>query len=272
MSEWNFFDPSSRANLKSACLRESEAMLALAADPDRWLEPTGAGHWQVRDIIGHMVDTTETYFLGFDAARDRGEPPENMGLADMARLVDEGAQAFRGTPQDELLARLRAAREKMFGIVDELTDEEWSGMMVPHRYMGPLPAGFYPLFQLVDYDVHSWDVREGTGDAHSLDGDTADLLVPLAFILWQSTPNLAEGSHPYTVGVNVTSGHNAGARRVTMSSDGIAVEEGDVDDRAAVIEFDPATVVLTSYGRMNGGTVRGDRDLADQFLNSFFRI
>ena len=130
-------------------------MLALAADPDRWLEPTGAGHWQVRDIIGHMVDTTETYFLGFDAARDRGEPPENMGLADMARLVDEGAQAFRGTPQDELLARLRAAREKMFGIVDELTDEEWSGMMVPHRYMGPLPAGFYPV-------VGQFEIRERT--------------------------------------------------------------------------------------------------------------
>jgi hypothetical protein len=39
-----------------------------------------------------------------------------------------------------------------------------------------------------------------------------------------------------------------------------------------VIEFDPATLVLAAYGRLNGGTVRGDRALAERYLNSFFRI
>jgi len=39
-----------------------------------------------------------------------------------------------------------------------------------------------------------------------------------------------------------------------------------------VIELDAATIVLTSYGRMNAGTIRGDREVADRFLNSFFRI
>ena len=38
----------------------------------------------------------------------------------------------------------------------------------------------------------------------------------------------------------------------------------------AVIEFDPGT--LTAFGRVNAGTIRGDRIVADQFLNSFFRI
>ena len=31
--------------------------------------------------------------------------------------------------------------------------------------MGPLPAFFYPAFQLMDYGVHSWDIRQGTGRA-----------------------------------------------------------------------------------------------------------
>lgn len=30
--------------------------------------------------------------------------------------------------------------------------------------------------------------------------------------------------------------------------------------------------VLTAFGRCNAGTVRGDAELADRFLNLFFRI
>jgi len=40
----------------------------------------------------------------------------------------------------------------------------------------------------------------------------------------------------------------------------------------AVLEFDAGSLVLTAFGRMNAGTIRGDRAVADQFLNSFFRI
>ncbi len=272
MGEWQFLDSASRSNLVSAAERESEGFFALASDPGRWESPTGAGHWQVRDVVGHLVDTTETYFVGFDAARGSGEGPENLGLPDMASWVDQGAQAFRGTPQDEMIARCRAARERFNGIVDELTDEEWAGLMIPHKYMGPLPAAFYPLFQLVDYALHSWDMREGTGGGHALDGDSADLLVPLAFILWQSTPSIPPDTQPYDVGIEVTGGHNAGKHRVSVSSGGLGVTEGDLDDLPAVLEFDPASLVLTSYGRMNAGTVRGDRQIAERFLNSFFRI
>ena len=53
--------------------------------------------------------------------------------------------------------------------------------------MGPLPAFFYPVAQLVDYAVHTWDIRQGAGGSHALDGDAADLLVPFCFIVWQST-------------------------------------------------------------------------------------
>jgi hypothetical protein len=39
-----------------------------------------------------------------------------------------------------------------------------------------------------------------------------------------------------------------------------------------VIDFDPGSMVLTAFGRSNSGTVRGDLDVADRFLNLFFRI
>ena len=50
-------------------------------------------------------------------------------------------------------------------------------------------------------------------------------------------------------------------------------DAGDVDDLpAAVMDFDAGSLVLTTFGRSNSGTVRGDAALADRFLNLFFRI
>lgn len=191
--QYNFMEPASRENIDRAWRRESDGMLALAAEPGAWDAPTRAGHWRVRDVIGHLVDTTEAYFRSFDAARTGAAVPDPLGLVDMARYVDEGAQALSGLPQAELLERLHTARDRMLDIASELTDEEWGSLMVPHKYMGPLPAAFYPIFQVVDYSVHSWDIREGSGRSHGLDGEAADLLVPLCFILCGSTPATRPG-------------------------------------------------------------------------------
>jgi uncharacterized protein (TIGR03083 family) len=268
---WNFMEPASRDNIRRVWERESEAMFDLASDPDRWEAPTGAGHWQVRDIIGHIVDTTEAYFVSFDAARGEGDAPGPFGLPDMARMADEGAQRFRDTEQKQLIDRLRDDRDRMMALADELSDEEWAGMMVPHKYMGPLPAAFYPIFQVVDYTVHSWDIREGTGRSHGIPGDAADLLVPLCFPLWQNTCRIEDGE-PHTVGIRITAGANAGDTRAHVSAEGLEFEPGSLDDVDDVIEFDPATFVLTAYGRMNAGTYRGDRDVLESFCNLFFRI
>jgi uncharacterized protein (TIGR03083 family) len=268
---WNFMDPASRKHIDQVWHRESEGMFALAADPAVWEAPTGAGHWQVRDVIGHLVDTTEAYFRSFDAARGRGTVPDPLGLPDMAKYVDAGALELRSVPQAELLDRLHSDRDRMLGIADELTDQEWAELMVPHKYMGPLPAAFYPIFQVVDYSVHSWDIREGTGRAHGLDGEAADLLVPLCFVLWQYTCRVS-GVEPFSIGIRITSGSNAGDTRADLSDQGITFTPGGVSGLSDVIEFDPASFVLTAYGRINAGTYRGSRDVLDGFCNLFFRI
>jgi hypothetical protein len=137
--------------------------------------------------------------------------------------------------------------------------------------MGPLPAFFYPAFQLMDYGVHSWDIRQGTGRAHGLSGDAADLLVPFMFVLWQATADPTDVSEPFELGLRL-SGRNAGEHRVRISSEGVTFEPGSVDDLGTVIEFDPGSFVLTAFGRSNAGTIRGDTDVADRYLNLFFRI
>ena len=103
-----------------------------------------------------------------------------------------------------------------------------------------------------------------------MDGDAADLLVPFCFIVWQSTAVCAD-VEPFTLGIRIT-GNNGGDTRVTVGPDGLALEPGALDDLPLVLEFDPASFVLTAMGRINGGTARGDAGLADRYCNLFFRI
>jgi len=122
----------------------------------------------------------------------------------------------------------------------------------------------------MDYGVHSWDIRQGTGRAHGLSGDAADLLVPFMFVLWKYTT--AGDSQRSDIGIRITSGANAGDTRVSVGPDGMSYEAADVSDLDAVLEFDPGSFVLTAFGRSNSGTIRGGRADADRYLNLFFRI
>jgi hypothetical protein len=92
------------------------------------------------------------------------------------------------------------------------------------------------------------------------------------FILWSAIAECPADGEPFDIGIRVTSGANAGDTVAHVSPDGCGFEPGDVGSLPAALEFDPAALVLTSYGRINGGNARGDTVLADRFVNSFFRI
>jgi uncharacterized protein (TIGR03083 family) len=271
MSEWNAMTYAGKDTILRVVRAEAERMFALAEQPGAWEAPTACESWQVRDVIGHLVDTTEGYFSGFEVARSGAAGQEAYGLAGMHERAGQSAQSFRELSQPELMSRARADLDQMMGILEPLSEEEWTGLMVPHFYMGTVPAFIYAAGQLMDYGVHTWDIKQGTGSAHGISGDAADLLVPFMFIIWQSTIKPAADLTPFTIGIRVT-GRNAGDYRVSVSDQGMAFEPGEIDDLPAVIEFDAGSLVLTTFGRMNAGTVRGDEALADRFLNLFFRI
>ncbi|RJQ77708.1 maleylpyruvate isomerase family mycothiol-dependent enzyme [Pseudonocardiaceae bacterium YIM PH 21723] len=268
---WNFLEPAGRKSLHEAWRREAEDLFALVSDVDLWEQPTAAGHWLVRDVIAHMIDNTEMYLRSFEAARGGPDMGEPWAVRDMARHMDEGAKRLRDQPREVLLARLHNAQDRILQESTDLTDKQWTEHLVPHKFMGSVPACFLPICQLLDYAVHAWDIRQGTGRAHNLDGRTADLLVPVCFLMWQNTVTSTDGE-PLRIGIRVTSGENAGDTVATLGPDGVQFEPGDVTGLPTVLEFDPASLVLAAFGRANTGTCRGDRALADRFLNLFFRV
>jgi uncharacterized protein (TIGR03083 family) len=272
MTAWDATSYEAKENLLRVVHQQAQDFFELAGTPDAWTAPTACAQWQVRDLVGHLIDVTESYFVGFDAARGGPAAADALGVRVMGKTLDEGARAHRPLGQQGALDRLRGDYGKLMEICQALGPDDWAGLTVPHKYMGPLPAFFYPVFQLMDYGVHSWDIRNGTGRAHALDGDAADLLVPFMFVLWQATTDPPADGPPAQIGIRVGGGHNAGTWRLTAGPSGLEYAAGAVDGLPAVLDFDPGSFVLTAFGRSNSGTVRGDAATADRFLNLFFRI
>jgi len=272
MGEW---DPTSYAG-KDTILRvvrqEAERFFALAGEQGAWERSTPCTEWSVRDVVGHIVDTTEGYFTAFDAARSHADVGAAIGLPSMQQEAGRRATRFRDTSQQALLERLRTDFDKMMELLAGLGPEDWTGLMVPHAYMGPLPASFFAAGQLMDYTVHSWDIADGSGRAHAIAGEAADLLVPYMFVVWQSTIKAQGDKTPLNLGIRVAGGHNAGEFRVSVTPEGMTYQTGALDDLPCVLEFDAASLVLATYGRCNTGTVRGDVATANRYLNLFFRI
>ena len=261
MGAWDATTFEGKDTILRVVRQEAEQLFAMVASPEVWERDTACLRWSTRDVVGHIVDTTEGYFAAFDAARGGREADVPFGLPAMSQLAGDRAIAFRNASQSEMLERLHTDFDKIMELLAAVDPEDWTGLMVTHPYMGNVPAFFYSAGQLMDYAVHSWDIREGGG-----------LLVPFMFAIWQSTIRADADLSPFHLGIRVTSGHNAGDYRVSISPDGMSYESGSVDDEPCILEFDAASLVLTTFGRCNTGSVRGDRAIADRFLNLFFRI
>src|SRR4051812_18811118 len=102
---WDFRDPASKTRVLAVLRGEIDKMFELASDPAHWQTPTACTGWEVRDIVGHLVDATDGYLAGVDIARAGGAASEPVGVAGMAEAFDEAARAFRSVPRPELLTR-----------------------------------------------------------------------------------------------------------------------------------------------------------------------
>jgi uncharacterized damage-inducible protein DinB len=100
-------------------------------DPDNWYVQTRCSEWEVRDLVGHMIDVTEGYLSRWDMA-NKGEAADSLGWQVMSEKLNENAQAFRSLPREEAISRLKADSDKMLTIFDALTPDEWANFMVIH--------------------------------------------------------------------------------------------------------------------------------------------
>jgi uncharacterized protein (TIGR03083 family) len=270
----NPMDYSGKDTVLDVARTERAKFYNIVDNPDNWYVQTRCSEWEVRDMVGHMIDVTEGYLNGWDMAR-KGETADALGWLIMAERLNENAQAFRSLPREEAIARLKADSDKMFAIFEALTPEEWSGFNVHHPYSGPVPAFSYPAFQIMDYGVHTWDMKWGLGEKFGiLDERTAGVLVPYMFIIMQYSVDQESAKGVDTeFGVKVD-GEWGGQWRVTVKDGTYSYKPADnLDGVQAVFHFKTASdFVLTTYQRFPGGETSGDPKVIDQIRHLFFRI
>jgi hypothetical protein len=115
MSEWNAMTYEGKDTILRVVRSEAERMFALAERPGAWEAPTACESWKVKDVIGHVVDTTEGCFKSFEMARSGAAEPGAYGLAGMHERAGEQARAFRELSRPEMMTRARADLDKMMG-------------------------------------------------------------------------------------------------------------------------------------------------------------
>jgi uncharacterized protein (TIGR03083 family) len=271
----NSMDFSGKDTVLDVVRKESSDFFSLVDDPKNWNLQTRCTEWEVRDLVGHMLDVTEGYLTRWDKAR-KNEQIGTAGLLVMADSLNEHAQSFRSLPREEAISRLKADYTRMMDIFDGLKAEEWGGFNVVHPFMGPLPTLFYPAFHVMDYGVHTWDIHWGLGEkTRKLDERTAGVLIPyMLYALLPSTVDAqsAEGVD-VTYGIEV-SGEWGGKWRATVKDGKFEAkpESGDFEGCDAVFTFDPSDFVLTCFQRFPGGAARGDPEVIDKVRSLFFRI
>jgi uncharacterized protein (TIGR03083 family) len=270
----NSMDYSGKDTVIDVIRTERATFYNIIDDPKNWDVQTRCTDWEVRDIVGHMMDVTEGYLSRWELAR-KGEAAGALGLPVMGETLNKNAQAFRSLPREEAIARLKGDSDKMLAIFDALTPEEWGGFMVTHPYMGPLPTFFYPAFHVMDYGVHTWDMKWGLGDKHGkLDERTAGVLVPYMFVLMQYTVD-AESAKGLDIvfGIKVD-GEWGGQWRVTVKDGAYTATPADnLEGVQATFHFkDASDFVLTTFQRFPGGETSGDAKVIDQVRHLFFRI
>jgi hypothetical protein len=231
--------------------------------------------WETRDLVGHMIDVMEGYFKNWDAARS-GKEGTALGLPVMGETLNDHALDFRKLPREEALDRFKKDAQKLDKMLDELTPQEWEGFMIYHPFAGPVPAGFYGTFQIMDYGVHPYDIEYGLGDKlATIDEATAGLILPYAFIFWMYTVDepVAKGQD-FTYGIQVD-GPWGGKWRATVK-DGkwsSEPEKGDFKGVDALVHFNSAAdAVLTFFQRFPGGSASGDEDVINTIRKLHFRF
>lgn len=257
----------------SVMRRDRENFTRLVSDPKNWNVQTRCEGWEVRDLVGHMIDVMEGYFKQWDETR-KGGTPSTAGLEVMGTTLNDHALDFRKLPREEALERFKKDAQKLDGILDAVGADAWGSSIIMHPYGGPAPEGAYATFQIMDYAVHGYDIEYGLGNKlATIDEASAGLILPFSFIFWQGTVDQKEAKGvDIQYGIEVA-GPWGGKWRVTVKDGKFAYEpeKGNFEGADAYFFFPNAQQeVLTFFGRFPGGAAQGDPAVIKKVRHLFF--
>src|SRR5437762_12945601 len=82
--------------------RDRENFTRLVSNLKNWNVDTRCTGWEVRDLVGHMIDVMEGYFKNWDAA-GAGQEGSGVGLPVMGETLNVHALVLRRLSRDQVL-------------------------------------------------------------------------------------------------------------------------------------------------------------------------
>src|SRR5579864_870179 len=262
-----------KATVLSVMRRDRARFIDLVSDPKSWNVMTRCEGWEVRDLVGHMIDVIEGYFKNWDATK-KGETVTTAGLEVMGTTLNDHALDYRSLKREEALERFKKDAMKLDAMLDAVPPDEWGSSLIVHPYGGPAPKGAYATFQIMDYAVHGYDIEYGLGNKlATIDEASAGLILPFSFIFWQGTVDqkVAKGVD-ISYGVHVD-GAWGGKWRCTVKDGKLAYEpeKGNFEGCDALFYYPSVQEeVLTFFGRFPGGAAQGDPAAIETVRHLFF--
>jgi uncharacterized protein (TIGR03083 family) len=135
-----------------------------ALPPASWRRPSACQHWEVRDVVGHLILGAELYLgvisrgLQGDTSPPAGFPPAGTAnAASWSALFDPMSIARRESLGDQLLATFTATSDQLHQLLAECGPSDWETLC--YHPASLLPVRMVVDLRLTELVMHGWDIR-----------------------------------------------------------------------------------------------------------------
>lgn len=155
--------PDSRVQLVQAASAQLRQYLH-TLPPEAWGRPSACHHWEVGDVVGHLILAAEFYLgaisrgLQGDTSPPAGFPPAGTAnAASWSVLFDPMSVARRESLGDQLLATFTATSDQLHQLLTECGPQHWETLC--YHAASLLPVRAFVDLRLTELVMHGWDIH-----------------------------------------------------------------------------------------------------------------
>lgn len=247
--------------------------------PEEWQRPSRCEHWQVADVVAHLIEDTHAERLARGLQGDptpSGFVPSATGSRDDLReQVMQRPLNLRRQLGGDLLAAFCAENAHVDTMLAGLKPEEWDTLY--YHPVGPEPIRTIIDVRLTEFAMHGWDIR-ASFDPHASLSEEAfpSLLQTVPRAVRRAFRPDAERTRAVRYRFAMTEPVTA-TMDIVHSADGASVTSDHHAEADVIFHCETSTALFVLFGRLpladaiaDGRVqVEGARELAAAFGQSF---
>ena len=227
--------------------------------PEGWARASACEGWQVRDVVAHLIGTTDFQAAMIQRAlKGEPEPPSDVKgttVRSRSEAIARQAIGLRERLTPDLLTPFAEHYRRLFDLLDSLGPEDLK--MPAYHPIGPgsrVRVETYIDLVILETALHGWDIRVAASPSASITPECTPVLmeyVPswLTRILHPETGKDAAYCFRFR-------GPGLEARDLVIEEDGFRIEPPGPSTPTATLETDVDTYILLHFGRLTFGQAR----------------